>query len=230
MKRSKQYVAAAKLVDANKSYTLAEAVALMRQAKYAKFNETVEAHIRLGVDPRNADQQVRGTVELPHGTGKDVRVLVFAQGEHLKAAEEAGAEFVGGAELAQKVVDGWTDFEAVVATPDMMREVGKLGKVLGPRGLMPNPKTGTVTFDVAQAVKSLKAGRVEYRLDRNAIIHAALGKMSFTDEQIVENVASYLDAIIKARPSSVKGTYAKSISLSSSMGPGIKVAYEGKAV
>jgi large subunit ribosomal protein L1 len=230
MKRSKKYVAAAKLVDSSKSYTLTEAVALIRQAKYANFNETVEAHIRLGVDPRNADQQVRGTVELPHGTGKNVRVLVFAQGEHLKAAEEAGAEYVGGAELSQKIIDGWTDFEAVVATPDMMREVGKLGKVLGPRGLMPNPKTGTVTFDVAQAVKSLKAGRVEYRLDRNAIIHAALGKMSFTDEQIVENVASYLDAILKARPSSVKGTYAKSISLSSSMGPGVKVAYEGKAV
>ena len=151
----------------------------------------------------------------------------FAQGEHLKAAQEAGAEYVGGAELAEKIIAGWTDFEAVVATPDMMREVGKLGKVLGPRGLMPNPKTGTVTFDVAQAVKSLKAGRVEYRLDRNAIIHAALGKMNFTDAQIVENVASYLDAIIKARPSSVKGTYVKSISISSTMGPGIKVAYEG---
>jgi large subunit ribosomal protein L1 len=228
MKRSKKFKESSKLVDRATKYALPEAVGIIRKAQFAKFNETLEAHIRLGVDPRNAEQQVRGTVELPHGTGKRVRVLVFAQGDHLKAAEEAGAEYVGGAELAEKINGGWMDFEAVVATPDMMREVGKLGKVLGPRGLMPNPKTGTVTFDVANAVKSLKAGRVEYRLDRNGIIHAALGKMTFTDQQLVDNVQSYLDAVIKAKPASLKGAYIRSISLSSTMGPGVKVSYDGQ--
>jgi len=227
MYRGKKYRQARTLVDTTKSFPLAEAVHLLREAKFAKFDETVEVHIRLGVDPRNADQQVRGTVGLPHGTGKTVRVLVFAQGEPLQQAEKAGADFVGGAELAEKVRGGWLDFDAVISTPDMMREVGKLGKVLGPRGLMPNPKTGTVTFDVAKAVESLKAGQVEYRVDRSAIVHAAVGKVSFTEEQIVDNVKAYLDAVAKARPSSLKGVYLRSVSISSTMGPGVKVAYEG---
>lgn len=228
MKHGKKYRDSLAKVDRFARYTVEEAVALIRQAKYVKFNETFEAHIRLGVDPRNAEQQVRGTVELPHGTGKDVRVVVFAQGEPMQAAREAGADFVGGADLAQKIQEGWSDFEAVIACPDMMKDVGKLGKVLGPKGLMPNPKTGTVTFDVGPAVKSLKAGRVEYRLDRNAIIHAALGKMDFTDGQLIENAKAYLDAVLKARPTALKGNYVRSISLCSSMGPGVKVHYTGE--
>lgn len=225
MKRGKKYRESSKLVSRETKYPLAEAVPLMRQAHFAKFDETIEAHIRLGVDPRNADQQVRGTVALPHGTGKTVRVIVFAQGEHLRAAEQSGADAVGGADLVEKIQGGWMDFDACVATPDMMREVSKLGKVLGPRGLMPNPKTGTVTFDVAQAVQSLRAGQVEYRVDRNAIVHAALGKISFTDQQLVENIGAYLDALIKAKPASLKGIYIRSISISTTMGPGLKVQY-----
>lgn len=227
MKHGKKYVKAAALVDRHAKYTLEEAIKIIRQAKYTKWDESLEIHARLGVDPRNADQQVRGTVGLPHGTGKEVRVLVFAQGELQQAATEAGADFVGGEDMAKKVLGGWTDFDAVVAAPDMMREVGKLGRVLGPRGLMPNPKTGTVTFDVAKAVKSLKAGQVEYRVDRTAIVHAALGKMSFTDEQLVDNVSTYLDAILKVRPATLKGIYVRSISLSSTMGPGLKITYGG---
>ncbi|MFP4380452.1 MAG: 50S ribosomal protein L1 [Candidatus Sumerlaeia bacterium] len=229
MKRSKKYQDAVKLVDKTQRYSLEEAVALVRKMHYVNFTETFEIHVRLSVDPRNAEQNVRGTVELPHGTGKDVRVLVFAQGDNLKAAEAAGADFVGGDDLAEKIQGGWMDFDAVVATPDMMRVVGKLGRVLGPRGLMPNPKTGTVTFEVAQAVQSLKAGQVEYRLDRNAIIHASLGNMDFTDEQLVDNTKAYLDAIYKARPASLKGQYVRSIAISSSMSPSVKIIYQAAA-
>jgi len=225
MKKGRKYRDAKKLIDPAKRYPLEEAVGLMRGGHYAKFDETVEAHIRLGVDPRNADQQVRGTVALPHGTGKTVRVIVFAQGEHVRTAQQSGADVVGGADLVERIQGGWLDFDACVATPDMMREVSKLGKVLGPRGLMPNPKTGTVTFDVSQAVKNLKAGQVEYRVDRTGIVHAALGKISFTDQQLTENISTYLDALIKARPSSLKGQYIRTISLSTTMGPGVKVQY-----
>jgi large subunit ribosomal protein L1 len=226
MQHGKKYRQARTQIDPIKLYPLAEAVHLLREAKFAKFDETVEVHIRLGVDPRNAEQQVRGTVPLPHGTGKTVRVLVFAQGEPLQQAEKAGADFVGGAELAEKVRGGWLDFDAVISTPDMMREVGKLGKVLGPRGLMPNPKTGTVTFDVAKAVELLKAGQVEYRVDRNGIVHSPVGKVSFSEQQMTDNIKAYLDAVAKARPSSLKGIYMRTVSISSTMGPGVKVAYE----
>jgi len=225
MSQGRKYREARKLIDPTKKYPLNEAVGLMRAGHFAKFDETVEAHIRLGVDPRNAEQQVRGTVSLPHGTGKTVRVIVFAQGESLRTAQQSGADLVGGADIVEKIQGGWLEFDACVATPDMMREVSKLGKVLGPRGLMPNPKTGTVTFDVAQAVKSLKAGQVEYRVDRTGIVHAALGKISFSDQQLVENISAYLDALLKARPSSLKGTYVRSISLSTTMSPGVKVQY-----
>ena len=227
MRQGKQYRKSKGLVDRAKRYDPLEAVKIVREAKYAKFDETLEIQIRLGVDPRNADQQVRGTVALPHGTGKEVRVLVFAQGEPMLEARNAGADHVGGAELAEKIKGGWLEFDAVIAAPDMMREVGKLGRVLGPRGLMPNPKTGTVTFDVGKAVESLKAGQVEYRVDRTGIIHSPLGKMSFTDNQLEDNVKAYLDAILKARPASLKGAYVRSISLSSTMSPGVKIAYEG---
>lgn len=225
MGRGKKYKESAQLIDRTEKYPLNEAVDLVLKTKYAKFDETVEIHVRLGVDPRNSEQQVRGTVALPHGTGKHVRVLVLAQGEHVKTAEEAGADFAGSEDLVKKIQDGWLDFDACIATPDMMREVGKLGRVLGPRGLMPNPKTGTVTFDVAQAVQQLKAGQVEYRVDRFGIIHAAVGKASFSSDQLRENVSTYLDAIFKAKPASLKGIYIRSISLSSTMGPGIKVLY-----
>jgi large subunit ribosomal protein L1 len=227
MRRGKKYRQAAELVERSARIPLPEAIALVRKARYSKFDETLEIHVRLGVDPRNAEQQVRGTVGLPHGTGKKVRVAVFAQGEHAQAAEAAGAEVVGGGDLAERIKEGWMEFDAVVATPDMMREVGKLGRLLGPRGLMPNPKTGTVTFDVAKAVESLKSGQVEYRVDRSGIVHGAVGKMSFSDQQLVDNVSTYLDAVMKARPAALKGTYVRSISLSSTMGPGVKVAHEG---
>jgi large subunit ribosomal protein L1 len=229
MKHGKKYRKAIEGLDLQQKYEVGEAVQLVQKLKYAKFNESLEVHIRLGVDPRNADQQVRGTVGLPHGTGKEVRVLVFAQGEHEAAARAAGADFVGGNELAEKVKGGWLDFDAVISTPDMMREVGKLGKVLGPRGLMPNPKTGTVTFDVAKAVAALKAGQVEYRVDRTAIIHAAVGKMAFTTQQLEENLRAYVDAVLKARPAAVKGVYMRSITIASTMGPGVKVEYESSA-
>ncbi len=226
MKHGKKFRKAIEGLDPQKKYAVGEAVALAQKIKYAKFNESLEVHIRLGVDPRNADQQVRGTVALPHGTGKEVRVLVFAQGEHDSAARAAGAYFVGGNDLAEKDKGGWLDFDAGISTPDMMREVGKLGKVLGPRGLMPNPKTGTVTFDVAKAVAALKAGQVEYRVDRTAIIHAAVGKMAFTAQQLEENVRAYVDAVLKARPAAVKGVYMRSVTIASTMGPGLKVEYE----
>ena len=204
-------------------YSLSEAVGLAKESAFAKFDETMEVAMRLGVDPRHADQMVRGTVALPNGTGKSVRVLVFAGGEKVKEAEDAGADHVGGDEMAKKVKEGWLDFDAVVATPDMMKVVGGLGRVLGPRGLMPNPKTGTVTFDVGQAVEQIKAGKIEFRVDKAGIVHAPFGKASFSAEQLQENVEALIGAVLKARPASAKGKYVKSVSVSSTMGPGIRV-------
>ena len=224
MKHGKKYVASAGLVDSTKQYDIAEAMELTVKTKTAKFDETVEAHIRLGVDSRHADQQVRGAVVLPHGTGKSVRVLVFAKGDKVAEAEAAGADFVGGEELIPKIQnDGWFEFDVVVATPDMMGVVGRLGRVLGPKGLMPNPKAGTVTMDVAKAVNDIKAGKIEYRLDKANIIHCPVGKASFTEEQLSDNFNTLMDAIIKAKPASAKGTYLKSVTITSTMGPGIKV-------
>lgn len=222
-KRTRKYREALKRVEEKAMYSLPEAVGLAQQTASARFDETMEMAARLGVDPRHADQMVRGTVVLPHGTGKDSKVLVFAQGEKAKEAEEAGAEVVGGEDLAKKVSDGWLDFDAVVSTPDMMRVVGKLGRVLGPRGLMPNPKTGTVTFDVASAIREIKAGKIEFRVDKTAIVHAPFGKASFTAVQLDENARALLSAILKARPSATKGKYLKSLTVSSTMGPGIRV-------
>ena len=224
MKRSKKYTEAAKLVDRATQYDVAEAISLVKKTAVAKFDETVEAHIRLGVDGRHADQQVRGAVVLPHGTGKTVRVLVFAKGDKVAEAEAAGADFVGGEELIPRIQnEGWFDFDVVVATPDMMGVVGRLGRVLGPKGLMPNPKAGTVTMDVTKAVNDIKAGKIEYRLDKANIIHCPVGKASFTEEQLTENFNTLMDAIIKAKPASAKGTYMKSVTVTSTMGPGIKV-------
>lgn len=224
MKRGKKYTEAAKLVDRMVQYDVAEAISLVKKTAVAKFDETVEAHIRLGVDGRHADQQVRGAVVLPHGTGKSVRVLVFAKGDKVAEAEAAGADYVGGEELIPKIQnEGWFEFDVVVATPDMMGVVGRLGRVLGPKGLMPNPKAGTVTMDVTKAVNDIKAGKIEYRLDRANIIHCPVGKASFTEEQLTENFMTLMDAIIKAKPSSAKGTYLKSVTITTTMGPGIKV-------
>lgn len=224
MKRGKKYTEAAKLVDRATQYDVAEAISLVKKTAVAKFDETVEAHIRLGVDGRHADQQVRGAVVLPHGTGKTVRVLVFAKGDKVAEAEAAGADFVGGEELIPRIQnEGWFDFDVVVATPDMMGVVGRLGRVLGPKGLMPNPKAGTVTMDVTEAVNDIKAGKIEYRLDKANIIHCPVGKASFTEEQLTENFNTLMDAIIKAKPASAKGTYMKSVTVTSTMGPGIKV-------
>ena len=224
MKRGKKYTEAAKLVDRATQYDVAEAISLVKKTAVAKFDETVEAHIRLGVDGRHADQQLRGAVVLPHGTGKTVRVLVFAKGDKVAEAEAAGADFVGGEELIPRIQnEGWFDFDVVVATPDMMGVVGRLGRVLGPKGLMPNPKAGTVTMDVTKAVNDIKAGKIEYRLDKANIIHCPVGKASFTEEQLTENFNTLMDAIIKAKPASAKGTYMKSVTVTSTMGPGIKV-------
>lgn len=222
-KRGKRYAEAAKLVEADKLYDPEEAVQLVKQGAKAKFDETVEAAIRLGVDPRHADQQVRGAVLLPHGTGKKVRVIVFAKGDKIKEAEQAGADVVGSEELVERVQGGWLDFDVAVATPDMMAAVGKLGRVLGPKGLMPNPKTGTVTFDVANAVQEIKAGKIEYRVDKAGIVHAPIGKASFTPEQLLGNFLTLMDAINKAKPAAAKGTYVRSVTVSSTMGPGVKV-------
>ena len=224
MKRGKKYVESAKNIDRTKLYDADEAISLVKKSAVAKFDETVEAHIRLGVDGRHADQQVRGAVVLPHGTGKTVKVLVFAKGEKVAEAEAAGADFVGGEELIPRIQnEGWFDFDVVVATPDMMGVVGRLGRVLGPKGLMPNPKAGTVTMDVTKAVNDIKAGKIEYRLDKANIIHCPVGKASFTEEQLTENFNTLMDAIIKAKPASAKGTYMKSVTVTSTMGPGIKV-------
>lgn len=224
MKRGKKYTEAAKLVDRGTQYDVAEAISLVKKTAVAKFDETVEAHIRLGVDGRHADQQVRGAVVLPHGTGKTVRVLVFAKGDKVAEAEAAGADFVGGEELIPRIQnEGWFDFDVVVATPDMMGVVGRLGRVLGPKGLMPNPKAGTVTMDVTKAVNDIKAGKIEYRLDKANIIHCPVGKVSFSEEQLADNFNTLMEAIIKAKPASAKGTYMKSVTITTTMGPGIKV-------
>lgn len=222
-KRGKRYQEAAKLLT-KPSYDAAEAVKLLKQMATAKFDETVELHVRLGVDSRHADQQVRGTVVLPHGTGKSVSILVFAQGQQADQAKEAGADYVGGAELAEKIQkENWFDFDVVVATPDMMGVVGRLGRILGPKGLMPNPKAGTVTMDVTTAINDLKAGKVEYRLDKSNIIHCPIGKASFTEEQLYENYRALMDAILRARPAAAKGQYVKSATLTSTMGPSIRL-------
>lgn len=225
MKHGKKYNEAAKAVDRANFYELEEAVALAKKTATAKFDETVEVHIRTGCDGRHADQQIRGAVVLPNGTGKTVKVLVFAKGDKVNEAEAAGADYVGGDELIPKIQnDGWLDFDVVVATPDMMGVVGRLGKVLGPKGLMPNPKAGTVTMDVTKAINDIKAGKIEYRLDKTNIIHCPIGKASFSEEQLLQNVNALLDAIVKARPSTLKGQFLKSITLTSTMGPGVKVS------
>lgn len=220
----KKYIESVKLIDRSALYTPSEALELSVKTAKAKFDETVELHVRLGVDPRHADQQVRGAVVLPHGTGKTVRVLVFAKGEKAKEAEAAGADFIGADELVQKIQgENWFDYDVVVATPDMMGVVGRLGRVLGPKGLMPNPKSGTVTFDVAKAIADIKAGKVEYRVDKTAIIHCPIGKASFGSEKLMENFHTLMDAIVKAKPAAAKGQYIKSVSVSSTMGPGAKI-------
>lgn len=221
-KHGKNFTAAVAKVEP-RSYSIDEAVSVAKQAAFAKFDETMEMALRLGVDPRHADQMVRGTVVLPHGTGRTARVLVFAAGEKMKEAEEAGADHVGGEEMAAKINDGWLDFDAVVSTPDLMKVVGRLGKVLGPRGLMPNPKAGTVTFDVGAAVHQIKAGKIEFRVDKTGIIHAPFGKASFSEEQLQENAQALIDAVMRARPAAAKGKYVKSVSISSTMGPGVRV-------
>ena len=224
MKKGKKYTEAAKLIDRTMTYDPAEAVALVKKAATAQFVETVVAHIRTGCDGRHAEQQIRGAVVLPHGTGKTVRVLVFAKGDKANEAEAAGADYVGGEELIPKIQnDGWFEFDVVVATPDMMGVVGRLGRVLGPKGLMPNPKAGTVTMDVTKAINEIKAGKIEYRLDKTNIVHVPVGKVSFTEEQLADNFQAIMDAIVKAKPSSLKGTYLKNITLASTMGPGVKV-------
>ena len=224
MKKGKRYVESAKLVDRTNLYDVEEAVSIIKKTANAKFDETIEAHIKLGVDGRHADQQVRGAVVLPHGTGKKVRVLVFAKGDKVEEAQAAGADFVGGQELVPKIQnEGWLDFDVVVATPDMMGVVGRLGRVLGPKGLMPNPKAGTVTMDVTKAVNDIKAGKIEYRLDKTNIIHVPIGKASFTEEQLADNFHTLMGAIVKAKPAAAKGQYLRSVTITSTMGPGIKL-------
>ena len=225
MKHGKKYGEAAKLVDRATQYDPAEAIGLVKKTATAKFDETVEVHIRTGCDGRHAEQQIRGAVVLPNGTGKTVKVLVFAKGAKLDEAQAAGADFVGGDELIRKIQnEGWLDFDVVVATPDMMGVVGRLGKVLGPKGLMPNPKAGTVTMDVTKAINDIKAGKIEYRLDKSNIIHVPVGKASFSEEALAENYKALMDAIMKAKPSALKGQYLKSITLATTMGPGVKVS------
>jgi len=221
--RGKRYVESRKKIDRASRYDLDAGMVLLKEGKHAKFDESVDMAIRLGVNPKHADQMVRGTVALPHGVGKEVKVLVFAKGEKEKEAREAGADFVGAEELVEKITGGWTDFDKAIATPDMMGTVGKLGKVLGPRGLMPNPKVGTVTFEVGRAVRELKAGRVEFKVDKTGIVHTTVGKISFSADQLKENVMALMDTIIRAKPSSSKGTYLKSVAISTTMGPGIKL-------
>lgn len=224
MKRGKKYLESLKLVDRTKLYEPAEAMDLVQKTARAKFDETVEAHIKLGVDSRHADQQVRGAVVLPHGTGRTVRVLVFAKGEKATEAEQSGADYVGAEDLVAKIQnENWFDFDVVVATPDMMGIVGRLGRVLGPKGLMPNPKAGTVTMDIAKAIADIKAGKIEYRLDKTNIIHCPIGKVSFGTEKLLDNFRTLLDAIIKAKPAAAKGQYLKSVTVASTMGPGIRI-------
>ena len=225
MKHGKKYTEVAKLVDRSVAYEPADAIALVKKTATAKFDETIEVHIRTGCDGRHAEQQIRGAVVLPNGTGKTVKVLVFAKGDKVNEAEAAGADYVGGEELIPKIQnDGWLDFDVVVATPDMMGVVGRLGKVLGPKGLMPNPKAGTVTMDVTKAINDIKAGKIEYRLDKTNIVHVPVGKSSFSEEALQENFNALMDAIVKAKPSALKGQYLRSITLTSTMGPGVKVS------
>ncbi|MFB4170080.1 50S ribosomal protein L1 [Virgibacillus sp. JSM 102003] len=226
-KKSKRLQEAAKLVDRMKSYEVQESVALLKETAKANFDETVEAAFRLGVDPKKADQQIRGAMVLPHGTGKTQRVLVFAKGDKAKEAEEAGADYVGEQDLINKINQGWFEFDVIVATPDMMAEVGKLGRVLGPKGLMPNPKTGTVTFEIEKAVNDIKAGKVEYRVDKSANIHVPIGKISFDNQKLVENFEAITEALVKAKPQAAKGIYMRNASVTSTMGPGIKVDVSG---
>ena len=224
MKRGKKYVEAAKAIDRGTLYDVADAVALVKKTAVAKFDETIEAHIRTGCDGRHADQQIRGAVVLPHGTGKKVRILVFAKDAKAEEAKAAGADFVGGDELIPKIQnENWFEFDVVVATPDMMGVVGRLGRVLGPKGLMPNPKAGTVTMDVTKAIQDIKAGKIEYRLDKTNIIHVPVGKASFTEEQLADNFQTLIDAIYKAKPAALKGQYLKTVTLTSTMGPGVKI-------
>src|SRR5437762_6083553 len=224
MRKAGKNISKAREAVENRPYPLQEAVPLLQKVKYAKFDETVEVTLRLGVDPKHADQMVRGTVLLPHGLGKSKKVLVIASGEKVKEAEQAGADFVGGEDMVEKIQkENWTDYDAVVATPDMMKSVGRLGKVLGPRGLMPNPKTGTVTFDIANAVKEIKAGKVEFRTDKTALIHVPVGKISFTPDKLVDNATTLISSVIKAKPAAAKGKYLQGVYLSSTMGPGIPI-------
>jgi large subunit ribosomal protein L1 len=222
----KKFEAAATKVDRTRQYSVADAVGLVKQAAFAKFDETVDVAVKLGVDPRHADQVVRGTVVLPHGTGKSVRVLVIAQGDKAKEAEAAGADFVG-VEYVQKIKDGWLDCDVIVATPDVMGQLGQLGRVLGPRGLMPNPKAGTVTLDVTKAVREIKAGKIEFRVDKTGNVHAPVGKVSFKSEQLADNVHAFMETIARARPAAAKGTYIRSATVSSTMGPGVKLDTAG---
>ncbi|HLQ95730.1 MAG TPA: 50S ribosomal protein L1 [Pseudogracilibacillus sp.] len=222
-KRGKNFQEAAKLVDRNKAYDIREAVSVMKQASKAKFDESVEVAFRLGVDPKKADENIRGAVVLPHGTGKTQRVLVFAKGDKVKEAEDAGADYIGDADIIAKINEGWFDFDVVVATPDMMAEVGKLGRVLGPKGLMPNPKTGTVTFELEKAIGEIKAGKVEYRVDKSSNLHVPIGKISFDDEKLVENYEAIADTIVKIKPQASKGKYIRNVAIASTMGPGIKL-------
>ncbi|TSB44888.1 50S ribosomal protein L1 [Alkalicoccobacillus porphyridii] len=222
-KKGKKYQEALKLVDKDTSYSPAEAIELVKKTATAKFDESVEVAVRLGVDPKKADQQIRGAVVLPNGTGKTQRVLVFAKGDKAKEAEAAGADYVGEEDFINKINQGWFEFDVIVATPDMMAQVGKLGRVLGPKGLMPNPKTGTVTFDVTKAVNEIKAGKVEYRVEKSGNVHVPIGKVSFEDDKLVENFKTIIDTLLKAKPSAAKGTYMRNVAIASTMGPGIRV-------
>ncbi len=221
--RGKRYLEALKKVDRTRTYEPREALRLLREVSYTKFDPTVEVHIRTGLDPRHAEQMVRGSVVLPAGTGKRVRVLAFAQGDKLREAEEAGADYVGGEDLVKRIQDGWLEFDVAVATPDMMGLVGRLGRILGPRGLMPNPRTGTVSMDIGRVIREVRAGRVEFRVDKTGVIHGPIGKLSFSDEQLLQNLGAFIDAVIRAKPPTVKGQYLRSITLSSTMSPGIKL-------
>ena len=222
-KHGKKYREAVAQVDTSRLYRPQEAIDLLKKISYSAFDGTVEVHLRLGVDPRHADQMVRGTAVLPHGTGRTVRVLVFAQGDKAREAEEAGADYVGAQDLIQRIEGGWLDFDVAVATPDMMGQVGRLGRILGPRGLMPNPRSGTVTFDVGRTVRDVKAGRVEFRVDRTALIHVPIGKVSFDDQRLLENLSTLMDAVVAAKPSGAKGTYIRSVHLAATMSPGIRL-------
>ncbi len=229
MKRGRRYLAAREKVEAGKDYPLEDALTIVKESSKTKFDETVDVAMRLNVDPRHADQMVRGAIALPHGTGKETRVLVLTRGEAQKDAQEAGADYVGADEYIEQIEKGWTDFDVVIATPDIMRDVGKLGRVLGPRGLMPNPKSGTVTFDVGPAVREVKAGRIEYRVDRAGNLHGPVGKVSFSVEQLTENASTFIDAVMRAKPASAKGQYIRRLTVSSTMGPGVQVDRQAAA-